>query len=132
MSLLIVIKTNYFGEGMCRNWNDSIALIKAVVRNATIGQMLNDLILPPFSPFEGASPNELPSSVFCVYFILSDDQYLKCKWRRIITNESFKTPMSDCPKRCSCWAKKYIVMSLRRILIVYMKFPISNILVLGF
>lgn len=79
MSLLIGIKTNHVGEGMCRNRNDSIALIKAVVRNATIGQMLNDLILPPSSPFEGASPDELPSSVFCVYFIHFDDQYLKCK-----------------------------------------------------
>lgn len=34
MSLLVIIKSNHVGEGTCRNWNDSTALIKAVVRNA--------------------------------------------------------------------------------------------------
>lgn len=58
---------------MCRNWNDSTALIKAVVRNAITGRMPNDLILPRFSTFEVASPNELPSSVFYVYFLNPDD-----------------------------------------------------------
>lgn len=60
MSLLIVIKTNHAGEVKCKNWNDSVVLIKVVVRNATIGQMLNDLILPSFSTFEVASPMNCP------------------------------------------------------------------------
>lgn len=73
MSLPIVIKTNNVGEGMCRNWNDSTALIRAAVRNAITGRTPNDLILPRFSSFEVASPNELLSSVFYVYLLNSDD-----------------------------------------------------------
>lgn len=39
MSLPIVIKTNHVGEAMCKNWNDSAALIKAIVGNAITGRM---------------------------------------------------------------------------------------------
>lgn len=69
----MVIKTNHVGEGMSRSSNDSTALIKAVVRNAIIGKKLNVPILPSFSTSEVASANELPSSVFHVYFTNSHD-----------------------------------------------------------
>lgn len=36
MSLFVIIKFNYVGEGTCRNWNDLIVLIKVVVRNVII------------------------------------------------------------------------------------------------
>lgn len=67
MSFLLVIKTNQIGKGLCSNWNDSTALIKAIVRNTIIGSMPNGLI-PPFSTFAVASLNEMLFHMFCVYF----------------------------------------------------------------